>query len=283
MKGLIQYKNKLFSLYRWYRDTHFSPIIQSQLFDASIRLRRFKGRYQGKRCFLMGNGPSLNKMDLSVFRNEWVWGSNRCYLLFDKINWVPKFYTAVDTRVVPDIAIEIEKITDEMQSTIFFFPWKYFSDGLIHEKSNIFWFNEVKMNERLGPAGVFSDNCSKWVSSVKTVTVTMLQLAVYFGFNPIYLIGCDTAYTVPPTVLIDADGVGLTSTLDDDPNHFSSDYFGKGRKWNPPNPARMIRHYMYAKQVCDRLGVQIFNATVGGNLEVFPRVNYLDIINEHVD
>lgn len=45
----------------------------------------------------------------------------------------------------------------------------------------------------------------------------------------------------------------------------------------------MIRHYMYAKQVCDRLGVQIYNATVGGNLEVFPRVNYLDIFKEPVD
>jgi hypothetical protein len=39
----------------------------------------------------------------------------------------------------------------------------------------------------------------------------------------------------------------------------------------------MIMHYEKAKEVCDALGIKVFNATVGGKLEVFPRVNYKDL------
>jgi len=54
-------------------------------------------------------------------------------------------------------------------------------------------------------------------------------------------------------------------------------YFGKNVKWHDPGVERMIENYQSAKIVCDRLGIEVINATVGGNLEVFPRVNYLDL------
>ena len=59
----------------------------------------------------MGNGPSLNKMDLSLFKSEYVWASNRAYLLFDRIKWRPSYYVAVDKRVIPDNYEEINSIT----------------------------------------------------------------------------------------------------------------------------------------------------------------------------
>ena len=36
----------------------------------------------------------------------------------------------------------------------------------------------------------------------------------------------------------------------------------------------MLLHYEQSRRVCDSLGVQVLNATVGGKLEVFPRVDY---------
>ncbi|MFP4435160.1 MAG: hypothetical protein ACLFTN_11920, partial [Phycisphaerae bacterium] len=50
------------------------------------RLRQLRGRYAGRRCVIQGNGPSLNEMDLEVFADEFVWGSNRAYLLYDRIS-----------------------------------------------------------------------------------------------------------------------------------------------------------------------------------------------------
>jgi hypothetical protein len=36
----------------------------------------------------------------------------------------------------------------------------------------------------------------------------------------------------------------------------------------------MIEHYQHAKVALSGSGVQVFNATIGGALEVFPRVDY---------
>lgn len=258
---------------RWYFKVSDKNVIQMHQ-----RLTRFHNAYAGQRCFIMGNGPSLNKMDLDLFKDEIVWGSNRCYLLFDRIQWRPKFYAAVDTTVVPDNASEINALSSKMPDALFFYPFAFRYKGVLRSASNVYWYNEILNNEDNLPYSMFSTNPSEFVYSVKTVTVAMLQLAVYFGFNPIYLIGCDTDYKVPSTVQAeDKANYELMSTKDDDMNHFDPKYFGKGRKWHQPNPHKMIFHYEQTKEVCDAMGVQVYNATVGGKLEVFPRVDYKDL------
>ena len=44
----------------------------------SIRgLQNFRDIHRGKRCFILGNGPSLAKTDLSHLRDEYTMGLNR--------------------------------------------------------------------------------------------------------------------------------------------------------------------------------------------------------------
>lgn len=241
------------------------------------RMEKLRGAYAGQRCFIMGNGPSLNQMNLELFMNDIVWGSNRCYLLFDRIEWRPKFYVAIDKRVVPDNAIEIDNLKNQLPGILFFYPVIFRYNRTLKSASNVYWYNEVFLNEDNLPYTMFSSNASEFVYSARTVTVAMLQLAVHLGFNPIYLIGCDTNYTVPTTVQHENGDPNLLISSASDPNHFDSAYFGKNKKWHEPHVDRMIFHYEQAKKVCDELGVDVYNATVGGNLEIFPRVNYLDL------
>lgn len=253
------------------------------MFDRNIRhmserLLCLKDAYKGHRSFIMGNGPSLNKMDLNVFKNEYVWGSNRSYLLFDRINWRPSFYVAVDKRVVPDNAVEINRLAHDLQSTQFFFPTVFRYDRVINSRENLFWFNEKPYTEGADAFENFSLDPTISISSVRTVTISALQLAVFLGFNPIYLIGCDTSYTIPRNVIIENDDTNLIiSSENNDPNHFSADYFGAGKKWHDPHVDRMVKHYEETLTVCNSIDVKIYNATVGGMLEVFPRVYYLDL------
>jgi len=257
-------------LYAWIRD--------DKVRNISSRLRELEGRYSGERCFIMGNGPSLNEMDLGLLKDDKVWAFNRCYLLFDRIKWRPSFYVSVDTRVVPDNADEISKLYKKLIDTKFFFPKKFRIKGNLESSSNVYWYNEKKMTNRNLPYSSFSMDPAKYVRSVRTVTIAGLQLAVYLGFNPIYLIGCDTDYKIPDDVLYeDEDKEKIVSLSDSDINHFDPDYFGKMKKYHQPFPERMIFHYKQVKRVCDEQNVQIFNATVGGKLEVFPRVDYEDL------
>ena len=60
----------------------------------------------------------------------------------------------------------------------------------------------------------------------------------------------------------------------DDPNHFHPDYFGKGYRWHNPRLDRMELAYRKAKRVFEADGRRVVNATLGGKLEVFERVDY---------
>lgn len=258
-----------YELADWLRD----PALRSM----HRRLWSMRGKYAGQRCVIMGNGPSLNKMELDVFAGEHVWGSNRAYLLYDRIRWRHGFYVGVDRRVIPDIADELLEWIDRLPGTRFFHPYAFREQGDLPCRPNLLWYNEVHTKERDLPDGMFSLDCPRYVYSVTTVTIAALQLAVHLGFNPIYLIGCDTSYTVPDSVQIEDDDPKKLVSTEADPNHFDPSYFGPGRKWHDPKVDRMVFHYRQAKEVCDRIGVRIYNATVGGQLEVFPRVDYRDI------
>lgn len=254
------------------------------------RLQGFRGAYAGQRCFIMGNGPSLNETPLALLEGEYVWGLNRCHLLFDRIAWRPAFYTAVDTRVVPDIAAEIQDLIRQLPETHFFFPLEYYRKQVLRPARNVTWFRQRHLEPERGGAGYFSLDPTAFLRQPNTVTITALQLAVYMGFDPIYLIGCDTSYQIPEDV--ETEGVGqdpgtgeviegynITSTRNNDPNHFDPAYFGEGAKWHAPNVRGMIYGYERTKEVCDAAGVQVFNATVGGMLEVFPRVSFASLFD----
>jgi hypothetical protein len=249
------------------------------------RLKKLKNDYSGNRCFIMGNGPSLNQMPLNLLSEEYVWGLNRCYLLYKKITWRPAFYIAVDDLVVPDIAEELNEMILVSPETIYFFPEAFLYAGAIRQRNNVIWFRHRGMNPKKGPNGYFSSKAGHYIRIANTVTISAIQLAAYMGFNPIILIGCDTQFTIPDLVktcgeVVDPgtsekiSGYEITSHMDNDPNHFDPAYFGKGRKWHAPNISGMLLGYRYTRKVCDDMGVNVLNATKGGKLEIFPRVEF---------
>ncbi len=205
----------------------FYNLIDKNVRNKSDHLQQFQGKYKGQRCFIMGNGPSLNQMDLGLLQNEYVWGSNRCYLLFDKISWRPKFYMAVDTRVVPDNAGEINKLYEQLPESHFFFPIEFRYQRILKSAKNVYWYMEIPHNENDLPNGMFSRNPSAFVYSVRTVTIAMIQMAVYLGFNPIYLIGCDTSYKVPETIKHEDDNKDFLISTDFDLNHLIQIILGR--------------------------------------------------------
>jgi hypothetical protein len=60
----------------------------------------------------------------------------------------------------------------------------------------------------------------------------------------------------------------------DDPNHFSPEYFGKGFRWQLPDLDTSEVAYRMAHQAFLADQRQILDATIGGQLDVFPKVDY---------
>ncbi len=251
-------------------------------------LADFRDRAKGRRGFVVGNGPSLRKMDLSKLRGEIVGASNRFFLLFPQLDWRPTFYSCIDTQVLPDQAAELAAARLQAPETHFFFPREIVDDetwklrwsvpSLVPPDERTCYFAQRPPAWTDEPFDAFARDPAAGLVAGLTVTVTLLQLAVLYGCNPIYLLGCDHKYLVPSTAESSpAQGGGpglLRSTADDDPNHFSPAYFGRGRLWHQPNLEGMERHYAAARLAAAKMGLEIINAGVDSELEIFPKVEF---------
>ena len=245
------------AIYEWWWKREYAP-----------RLRDLRRRYKGKRrCFIIGNGPSLNHTDLSKLRDEVTFGVNGLFLKFDEMGFYPTFYVVEDHLVAEDRAAAINTIEG---------PLKLFPYNLaycLNEGPDTLFFNHRPRPSLEGFE--FSTDASRVTYTGCTVTFTCMQLAYYFGFREIYLVGVDASYEIPKAVeRTDHYGVTVLDMQGDDPNHFHPDYFGKGYRWHDPQVDKMIAAYEEARRVTEAHGVVIRNATIGGKLEVFERVEY---------
>jgi len=233
------------------------PRQQKALAESNLRLAEFKDKHRGQRCVIIGNGPSLNKMDLSFLRNEITFGMNRIYLLFDKWDFRPTYYVSVNPLVIEQSVEQINKITAPRFLTLEGLPFI----GTAVE--NIF------IQRRPGGAH-FSTDPRKgcwW----PTVTYAAMQLAYFMGFNEVILIGVDHYFRTKgaPNKEIVSQGT--------DENHFHPDYFGKGVRWQLPDLEKSEVAYRLAKQAFEADGRRIIDATVEGHLTIFPKTDYREI------
>src|SRR4051812_35078239 len=60
------------------------------------RVQELRGRFPGRRCVVMGNGPSLLKSDLNSLRDEVTIVSNAHFLIWDQLDYVPTILTVED-------------------------------------------------------------------------------------------------------------------------------------------------------------------------------------------
>jgi len=255
----------------------FGPLRSSP--NETQRLEALRDSYKGQRIFIIGNGPSLNKIAIEKLEKEWTFGVNRVYLLFEHIKWRPSFYTITDWRVAPDIANEVNSLA----GMTFFFPERF--RGLLRNGPDVYWYWKHKgmaAGSNVALSKRFAYNIHTGARSGGSVLVTAVQIAYHLGFDPIYLIGADLDYTVPRSVkqsgpLVDGIGLYLESTQDDDQNHFDPRYFGENRRWRAPNITEMIKGFENCRDALEFTNRNIYNATDGGRLEVFKRVDFQEL------
>jgi len=226
----------------------------------------FANKYKGRRAFIIGNGPSLNKLDMTKLKDEITFGVNSIFYNFDKMGFKPTFYIVEDRLVAQDRYKEINELTGMIK--IF---GEYTKKYHFQDKEDVIWANVIVDYEEYPDYPHFSEDAAKCIYTGGTVSYLCMQLAYYMGFDDVYMIGFDHSYTIPSDA--DVKGCVITSNSDD-PNHFHPEYFGKGKRWNDPRLDRMELAYRRTRQVFEQNSRKIFNATAGGKLEVFQRADY---------
>jgi len=221
-------------------------------------LAALKDKYRGERCFIIGNGPSLKDTDVSKLKDEFTFGMNRIYLAFEDWGFQTTFLASVNDLV-------IEQCVDDFFALDMprFFSWrsrKYFPKSA-NSNLPIFLYTTY--------AGAkFAHDVRHRVWEGATVTNVCLQLAYYMGFEQAILIGVDHSFT--------SKGEANTTVISDgdDPNHFDPRYFGKGFRWQLPDLDMSEIAYVMARINYEQDGREILDATIGGQLTIFDKVDY---------
>ena len=97
---------------------HYLASKNIYLTENERKLKALKNKHKGKRCFVIGNGPSLNKMDLSLLKNEYTFGVNGVFYAFDELGFMPTYYVVEDRLVAEDNRYKINNLSE----TIKIFP-----------------------------------------------------------------------------------------------------------------------------------------------------------------
>ena len=89
------------------------------------------------------------------------------------------------------------------------------------------------------------------------------------GCRAVYLLGMDFSFDMPN---LDPKTGRIVSQRES--NHFVPNYRKEGELWHAPRLDDQEKAFRFAKKFCEQRGLRIFNATRGGKLEVFPRVDF---------
>lgn len=226
-------------------------------------IKQAKNRHQGERCFIIGNGPSLRIQDLERLQNEITFASNSIYLCFDQTNWRPTYYTFID-------AGGYEKLSKDRKIVCGDFPVKeaYLSSRIspphLTGKERFCHINHGNhtayrmLTRRLKRC----DDISISIYDMFTVTNMAIEIAIYMGFKEIYLLGVDCNYSAAKMHFIETD-------LDNDFRQST----GK-RRMMDYTVSYMRDAYACMERAAKEKGVKIYNATRGGALEVYERVDF---------
>jgi hypothetical protein len=230
--------------------------------ESIRRLAALRDQHSGERCFIIGNGPSLRQTDLTRLKGEFTFGLNRIYLMFPELEFTTSCLVVVNELVLAQSAAEMIALPLPK-----FFTWRarqHILSGRSFRQDSSLMFLDTDFTGSEN----FSSEVTRRLFEGNTVTYVAMQLAFFMGFQEAILIGVDHNYVTQgkPNEAVISPG--------DDPNHFAPNYFGKGYKWQLPDLEGNERAYRLARQAYADAGRRLVDATVGGKLTIFPKVDY---------
>ena len=218
------------------------------------------------RHWIIANGKSLNVTPLHLLKGEITWGMNRIHKHYSNTTWRPTYYLMVDYNQQNPHNYWKECIKAHWNTPKFL--WDGFRDGSkmfpdlepIGEVPATTWLPRCKKhhyymatNWKRAESWHFPDICTAF-SGIGA----MMQLAVQHGATELYIVGADLYLP------------------DYQENFFTPDYTSDQRPRDELDNTNMIQVHQVARRSSP---VPIYNATIGGMLEVHPRVNFEDVLN----
>ena len=225
------------------------------------------------RIWLVGSGPSLTEQDLNLLRNEDVMVMNKFGRMAEFHNWNirPKYYFKIDHNTV-DMSHK-EEIEWGYRNCEHLYLWEMFINGYPEKHPNhetlydgVGWLPNTTWIHKCAHSIYQAGNSkapTEWhlpeLCTSFTGMSTMIQIASELGYDEIILLGCDLNYT-----------------SDVNKNHAIPNYTKDTRDKSEMDNRNMLAAHIMADK-CSK--AKIYNAS-GGVLDIYPRVDMLEVLSE---
>ena len=247
-----------------------APLMDSK-FTIDKWLDSARNMHAGQRCFILGTGPSLNKVDLSMLRKQILFGVNGTYKL-PNINLT--YYTYVSAWYWKYHVEGIKNVRCQRR----FIPAQY---GELESDTPTSWLNVLNpryktLDGQLLPVpSHFSLEPGKYIYAGGTVIFLCFQLAFYMGFSEVIILGVDHSYGKDDEKAKQQGGTQMQAGEHKNA-HFDKQYVPQDIKYHVDLNA-MARGYRLAHKMFSDAGRVILNASPGTHLDEFPVVSFRDL------
>lgn len=226
----------------------------------SSGLRQWKNIHDKESCFIIGNGPSLRIEDLEKIQEKGMdsFGMNLIYKIYDNTKWRPTYYIISEYNMMRQYYDEIATLR---RDNLFVKNFYYMEETPVLPDVNYYpgCAERCYLEKQR-----FAEDIAEAVYAGYSVMYDALQIAIYMGYKKIYLIGADFSYLDDPA----SKG-----------NHFYDDKAADKRIIaGKPHIYISLGAMQKAETHAREHGIEIYNATRGGKLEVFRRIDLDSLI-----
>ena len=243
--------------------------------SKNVALRK---AHEGQRCFILGTGPSINTQDILPLRTEMCIVLNAFYHHKDYHLIAPRYHLFSGLCLHPHIIKEAglawyRDLRDRTCSATLLLNYgdKEFIEGnhLLPGRS-IFYLHYQRPWELLDTRGI---DAAQSLYPSQNVAAMAIQAALYMGCSDIILLGLDHDWVLRKAAgrhtqfFQPEDGRPEPAWEVSDWTQIVSTYL---KLWN---------QYRRLRRFAEGNGIRILNATKGGMLDVFPRVELEDVVS----
>lgn len=258
-----QIDSMLYRTYNLLSDILFSLNSETKKLVSSNSV--FENIHEGQRCFILGTGPSLDRLEeseLALVNESVVFGVNSLYKSRVGKLVAPRYYTLVDNLYWESWSGAFEDVARVYKAS----PPIFITDPRARHIAAATANSKVPLyiHAKKYPVGRVDSDLSHNVFATMNVVSNTILAAMYLGFKEVYLLGCD--YNAFCTQ-------GHGHCYDD--GHETSQYEYSLAFYLKYYHLTTEFHYLIARLALKQ-GVKVINLTPGSLLDAYPRKRFQD-------
>jgi hypothetical protein len=257
--------------------------------------KKFHNLHKSKRCFIIGNGPSIKGMNLELLKNEIVFSVNNIMNNKEVYNAIRSDYHILIDPLYAKLDISLQEDLDQIKlleeinyldkKPILITDYESFDSFDLYGLNKILNIHYLYQHNNILDSYHSVKRMSRNFPSSQNVIQCAMFSAIDMGFEKIFLIGCDmTSFLSAYEFNADGERMILENNhiykySESDLKMIIKDSNKYDNEFILDEYSRNFRIFKKINKYANKNNISIYNAGIGGGLDVFTRVNYESIFD----